>query len=239
MSVLGTAAVIGEFAKAGYELYQNDRTFNSQSDMADWNKKYSLAMAWQQQQNRAADIARSDRILAENRAREDSAWQRAVADIQKAGLSTTMLSGGASSGATATNVGSGASSGGNVHSGVSAGRISGVDFGAILDMERKNEEIKNLKETNEMIKAQKQYYNSMAKNTDAKTEGQLITNDQDALKLNEQKFFTDEGYTTDGQIKTGMSELKSGIPVVGGIIDWAVNNGVRAAAGWWKRSRSK
>ena len=159
--------------KNGYEIYSNERAYDSQSDLTDWNKKYQLAMAWQQQKNRSDDIRRSDRILAENRAREDSAWQRAVADIQKAGLSTTMLSGGASSGATATNVGSGASAGGNVHSGVQAGRISDVDFGALLDMKKQEQEIDNLKETNEMIKAQKKYYNSMSKNTDAKTAGQL------------------------------------------------------------------
>ena len=237
MSVLGTAAVVADLAKSGYELYQNDRAFNAQSDMADWNKKYSLAMAWQQQQNRAADIARSDRILAENRAREDSAWQRAVADIQKAGLSTTMLAGGASSGATATNVGSGASGGGNVHSGVSSGRVSGVDFGALLDMKRKEEEVNNLKDTNELIKAQKNYYNSLkkktdadAKNTDVRTAGQLISNNQDALYLADSQYYASNGRDArTGQINNGVEKLKSGIPLFGGLLDYTVNNAVNFA----------
>lgn len=235
MSVLAGAKLVADVAKTGYEIYQNERAYNSQSDLADWNKKYQLAMAWQQQQNRAQDIARSDRILAENRAREDSAWQRAVKDIQKAGLSTTMLSGGASSGATATNVGSGASSGGNVHSGVSAGRISGVDFGALLDMKKQEQEVENAKETNELIKAQKNYYNSLkiktdadAKNVDVRTEGQVITNNQEALRLSDGEYNVSQGRTYDGKVSTSSTDLKSGIPLFGGAIDSFVNNIVRS-----------
>lgn len=246
MSVLAAASAIAGIAKTGYDIWQNEREYNSQSDATEWNKKYQAFMAWQQQQNRADDIRRSDRILAENRAREDSAWQRAVADIQKAGLSTTMLSGGASSGATATNVGSGASNGGGVHSGVRAGKISGVDFGALVEMKKQEQEIENAKETNELIKAQKNYYNSLkvktdadAKNTDVRTEGQVITNNQEALRLADGQYNVSEGRTYDGKVSSGAYEMKSGIPLIGGAIDSMVNNIVRGVETYHRKHYNK
>ena len=84
----------------GYGNYLNQKEANA------FNKKSWLYSMWLNDQYRQQDIARSDRILKENREREDNAWQRAVSDIQKAGLSTTMLSGGSPVGASTTNVGS-------------------------------------------------------------------------------------------------------------------------------------
>lgn len=137
----------------GYGNYLNQKNANA------FNQKSWLYSMWLNDQYRNQDIARSERILAENRAREDNAWQRAVADIQKAGLSTTMLSGGAPVGATTTNVG--AQSASPIHL-TGAEFKSGANFGAILDMYNQFLQSEETKERTRLLKAQKS--NQITKN---------------------------------------------------------------------------
>lgn len=243
MGISAVANIIDQatkYADKAYDIINTERAFNNQASNNAWNQRYALISSLWNRQNQEKDMATLF-------AREDSAWQRAVADIQKAGLSTTMLSGGAGSGMVSGHGSSSAPS-------LSSGKFqSGATVGAVMDMYGQYLDFKQKQEQTKLIKDQQSYYRSLKdkvdndKNNDnvrtadssaktkaeiasmnANTEGRLITNNQDALKLADAQFNVSEGRSSDGSLSTAVRELKSGIPIFGGAIDYIVNNFNRA-----------
>lgn len=209
MSFLGTAAAItaeaSKYADKAYDIFTSERAFNNQASNNAWNSKYAILSSLWNRQNQEKDIATLF-------AREDSAWQRAVADIQKAGLSTTMLSGGAGSGIVS---GHGASSAPSLGSGKFQ---SGATVGSVMDMYGQYLGFKQTQEQTKLIKDQQNYYKSLRDKVDndkhndnirtvdtsaktkaeiesmnASTQGRLITNQSDAIGLKQEQEFYDMG----------------------------------------------
>lgn len=208
MSVLGTVGSIVDIGTnlldKGYDIYNAERGYSSQSANNAWNQRYSLITSLWNRQNQLQD----QQTLFN---REDTSWQRAVADIQKAGLSTTMLSGGAGSGMVS---GHGASSAPSLGSGKFQ---SGATVGSVMDLYGQYLEFKQKQEQTKLIKDQQSYYQALKdkvnndKNNDnikiadqsaktkaeiesmnANTAGRLITNQSEAIDLQNKNIPTDK-----------------------------------------------
>ena len=231
MDPITISSIIGAGASVldkGYDIFSGERAYSKQSANNAWNQKYALISSLWNRQNQEKDMATLF-------AREDNAWQRAVADIQKAGLSTTMLSGGAGSGMVS---GHGASSAPSLGSGKFT---SGATVGSVLDMYGQYLDFKQKQEQTELIKDQQKYYQALKNKTvndqnndsirtldnsakikaevasmNANTQGRLITNQSDALRLDEASMNYAEGLTTDGRLGNEYSDNDFyKIPVIG------------------------
>lgn len=250
-----------------YSMWTNERNFQAQQAQSKWDKNYLLAAALLSQQNRIEDIRRQEMYRNEDMARQDNAWQRAVSDIQKSGLSTTMLSGGSASGTSFSNVGSFNALSSNVKP-AQRGRVK-LPTGMLLDGLKGVQELENMKNSNDMIKAQTRYYNSMKDkldvesendtkrtnaevgNINARTQGQIQTNSMNALELGDREYYAEQGYDQDGKVTNPFVDLNlhSNIPILDGIyglLNYGVNNGnriigigARYISNWWKNRKKK
>lgn len=266
-AVASGADKMSETLESAYNVWTNERNYSNQVAQTKWDKNYLLASAILSQQNRNDDIGRQERYRMEDMARQDNAWQRAVADIQKSGLSTTMLSSGAGSGTSFSNVGSFNALSSNVKP-AQKGKIQ-LPTGMLLDGLKGVQELENMKNSNDMIKAQTRYYNSMKDkldvesendtkrtnaevgNINARTQGQIQTNSMNALELGDREYYAEQGYDQDGKVTNPLVDLnlKSNIPILDGIyglLNYGVNNGnrmigigARYISNWWKNRKKK
>lgn len=184
--------------------------------------------------------------------REDNAWQRAIADIKSAGLSPTVLTGGAGTGGIV---------------GTSAPQFSGSGIGAVLDGIQAVQQMEQTKATTKQIKestrTQQKEQEKLDKEIDkidndmklqnerqpeelskirADTAGKVLSNDMDAMKVSQAQELVNDGYTYDGRFQPVDVSYLDKIPVLGPLAHAgfdSVYGSIRTTRNWWRNKKKK